>query len=79
VRRLTNRQVAVLAAVERLGNPSLPELRRELSGLDVSAIYRDIDMLERRGILVERGSPPRFVAVPRTRGAGVAGPLPAGD
>ena len=33
VRKLTNRQVAVLAAIERIGWPTLEELRRELSAL----------------------------------------------
>lgn len=67
--RLTDGQVAVLAAVERLGSPVLAELRRELRALDVGSIWAQIESLERRGLLAEHGSPPQFTAVPTGRGA----------
>jgi hypothetical protein len=47
-RRLTPIQVAVLAAVERLGNPTVPELARELDAMRPSEIVRVLDALERK-------------------------------
>ena len=47
----TNRQAAVLAAVERLGQPTRLELRAEMSALAPSAIARVLDALERRGLV----------------------------
>ena len=48
---LTNRQAAVLAAVERLGQPTMLELRAEMSALAPSAIARVLDALERRALV----------------------------
>ena len=73
MRRLTYRQVAVLAAIEPLGSPMLAHLRQELRALDVSVIYREIDALTRLGLVAEHGSPPRFAAVERDRDAQVPG------
>jgi DNA-binding MarR family transcriptional regulator len=67
--RLTDGQLAVLAAVERLGGPTLAELRRELRALDTGSIWGQIESLQRRGLLAEHGSPPQFTAVPTGRGA----------
>jgi Fe2+ or Zn2+ uptake regulation protein len=77
VRRLTNQQVAVLAAVERLGHPLLVDLRRDLSALGMSTIYRHIEALQRRGLVVEQGDPPRYAAVAQDRDADMLGSLPA--
>ena len=80
MRKLTDRQVAVLAAIERLGSPTLPELRGQLTALAPSVIYRVIEALERRGLVIERGyGAVRFVAVRRGYGAGVTGSVPAAD
>jgi hypothetical protein len=46
-RRLTVNQVVVLAAVERLGNPTVPELAWELDSMRPSEIVRVLDALER--------------------------------
>jgi DNA-binding MarR family transcriptional regulator len=75
-RRLTDGEVAVLAAIERLGSPLLADLRRDLRVLDVSAIWGHIESLERRGLVAEHGSPPRFTAVPTGRGADLRGRVP---
>jgi hypothetical protein len=48
-RPLTQRQTAVLAAVERFGEPTLPDLREEFPDLAPSEIYRVLESLERRG------------------------------
>jgi DNA-binding IclR family transcriptional regulator len=80
LRRLTDRQVAVLAAIERLGSPTLPELRAQLTALAPSATSRVVEALERRGLVAQRGyGAVRFVAVRRGHGAGVPGSVPAGD
>ena len=47
-RRLTANQVAVLAAVERLGNPTVPDLASELDAMRPSEIVRVLDALERK-------------------------------
>jgi hypothetical protein len=47
-RRLTANQVAVLAAVERLGDPTVPELAWELDAMRPSEIVRVLDALERK-------------------------------
>jgi len=52
--RLTARQGAVLETVERLGQPVMSELWRELPELVPSAIKQVLDVLERKG-LVESG------------------------
>jgi hypothetical protein len=47
--KLTVRQAAVLAAVERLGRPTLHDLREEFPGLMPSAIARVLEALRRMG------------------------------
>ena len=56
-RRLTDRQTAVLAAVERLGRPSMPELHREFPRLAPSAINRVLAALESKGLVACAGDP----------------------
>ena len=79
MRRLTNRQVAVLAAIERLGCPTLPELRLELPVLRQSEIAGCVAGLALRGLVAEAGEPPRFTAVPRDSRTGRRDSVPAGD
>jgi hypothetical protein len=55
VKRLTERQVAVLAAVERMGNPTIPELRRQFPSLTASAILSVIVALQQKGKVVTQG------------------------
>jgi hypothetical protein len=57
VRRLSDRQVAVLAAVERLGQPTLPDLRFEFPHVAPSAIYRTLQALEAKGFVASSGNP----------------------
>lgn len=45
-RRLTEKQVVVLAAVERLGFPTVPELAHELDAMTPSEIVRVLHALE---------------------------------
>src|SRR5262245_21054875 len=79
-RKLTNQQVAVLAAVERLGHPMLVDLRRDLSALGMSTIHRQIEALKRRGLVVEHGTPPRYAAqAPDSGGVDLLRSLPAWD
>ena len=54
--RLTDRQVAVLAAVERLGRPTLPELASEFPHLAPSAILKTLDALEVKGRVASSGA-----------------------
>jgi hypothetical protein len=54
-RRLTVNQVVVLAAVERLGSPTVPELGQELELMRPSEIVRVLDALERREKVVGSG------------------------
>jgi hypothetical protein len=56
VRKLTQRQTAVLAAVERLGRANMLELARELSGAP-SAIGRVLEALEERQLVGSSGDP----------------------
>lgn len=56
MRRLTDRQVAVLAAVERLGRPTLPDLRYEFPHLTPSAVLRVLDALEAKGYVRSSGN-----------------------
>lgn len=56
VRRLTDKQVAVLAAVERLGNPTVPELAYELDAMTPSEIVRVLDALEVKERVVATGA-----------------------
>lgn len=55
-RRLTNRQTAVLAAVERLGRCSVPDLGAQLPGMMPSAIAAVLAALERRGLIRHAGN-----------------------
>ena len=54
-RRLTDRQAAVLAAVERVGRPVMADLWREFPDLAPSAIKRVLDALERKGLVDHAG------------------------
>lgn len=56
-RRLTDRQAAVLAAVERLGRPSILELHDEFPALAPSAVARVLASLERKGLVARAGDP----------------------
>ncbi len=56
-RRLTDRQVAVLAAVERLGRPTIPELWDEFPALAPSEIYRVLKALIAKGYVEMSGNP----------------------
>ena len=55
VRKLTDRQIAVLAAIERLGRPTLPELRHDLPALTQSEITRVVAALVIRGLVARGG------------------------
>jgi hypothetical protein len=57
-RRLTDIQVAVLAAIERLGQPTLPELKREaFPHLNASSIGRVAGALHAKGKVGITGNP----------------------
>lgn len=56
-RRLTDRQAAVLAAVERLGDPSIPDLRDQFPDLAPSAVAKVLEALESRGLVERAGEP----------------------
>ena len=79
VRKLTNRQVAVLAAIERIGWPTLEELRRELSALAAREITLATDALVGRSLVAESGTPVRFTAVPRDSRTGQLGSVTAAE
>ena len=54
--RLTDRQVAVLAVLDRNGTPTtLPALRTDLPELSASVIARTLDALINRGLVASRG------------------------
>lgn len=55
-RRLTARQTAVLAAVERLGDPNMLELSAEIGGAP-SSIVKVLEALEDRGLIERWGQP----------------------
>jgi Fe2+ or Zn2+ uptake regulation protein len=55
LRRLTDRQIAVLAAVERLGAPTLPDLHFEFPHIAPSAVFRALDALETKGLVESSG------------------------
>ena len=56
-KRLTDRQVVVLSAVERLGEPTVPELARELSTLGTaSEVVRVLDALEAKRLVEATGN-----------------------
>lgn len=52
---LTDRQVAVLAAVERLGWPTVPDLRCESPHLAPSTVLRTLGALESNGLVESSG------------------------
>ena len=56
-RRLTDRQLIVLAALERLEAANLLELRYELPDLAPSEVARVLASLERRGLVGSAGDP----------------------
>ena len=53
--RLTDRQTAVLAAVERLGRPVMADLWEQFPELAPSAIKKVLDALEKKGLLSHAG------------------------
>jgi hypothetical protein len=55
VRRLTDRQTAVLAAVERVGRPVMADLWEQFPELAPSSIKSVLDALERRGLVRHSG------------------------
>jgi hypothetical protein len=55
-RRLTDRQVAVLAALERRGDATtVPELHRDFPQLKPAELVRVLDSLVRRGLVMWTG------------------------
>lgn len=61
-RRLTDRQAAVLAAVERRGRTTVGELGADFSGMASSALVKVLDRLQELGH-VERAGDPSLVYV----------------
>ena len=57
MRRLTARQAAVLDVVEKLGNPTVPQVAAEFRGLPPSAVLRVLRALERVGRVTSSGDP----------------------
>ena len=58
MKRLTDRQVAVLACVERLGGGTLPAIHTELrDGRAPSETRRVLGSLVARGLIVQTGNP----------------------
>jgi DNA-binding IclR family transcriptional regulator len=55
LRRLTDRQIGVLAAVERLGSPTLPDLHFEFPNLSASTVFRTLEALEAKGLIESSG------------------------
>ena len=55
--RLTDRQAAVLAAVERLGRPTMLDLRDEFPGLAPSAVHSVLEALRKKGLVDSSGDP----------------------
>lgn len=53
--KLTDRQTAVLAAVERLGQPVMADLWQEFPDLVPSAIKKVLDALEKKGLVGHAG------------------------
>ncbi len=53
--KLTDRQTAVLAAVERLGRPVMADLWREFPDLAPSGIKKVLDALEKKGLVEHAG------------------------
>jgi hypothetical protein len=56
-RRLTQRQAAVLAAVERLGRPNMLDLHDEFPDLAPSAVHTVLEALRTRGLIDSSGDP----------------------
>jgi hypothetical protein len=56
-RRLTERQTAVLAAVERLGRPNMLDLHSEFPDLAPSAVHTVLEALRTRGLIDSSGDP----------------------
>src|SRR4051794_9457971 len=56
-RRLTDRQAAVLAAVERLGRPAMADLWDAFPDLQPSAIKGVLDSLTKKGMVESSGDP----------------------
>lgn len=54
-RRLTDRQLAVLAAVERIGSPTIPELASQFADLPPSAVWSVVAALEKYGRVAGTG------------------------
>lgn len=54
-RKLTDRQAAVLAAVERRGRPVMADLWQDFPDLQPSAIKRVLESLEKRGLISHAG------------------------
>lgn len=79
MRKLTDRQVVVLAAVERLGSPTPDDLRQEVSALTASETSRVVNALVTRGLVAESGRPVRFSAVPRETREGRRDSVSASD
>lgn len=57
MKKLTARQTAVLATVERLGEPTIPDLKGQFPPLYPSEIWRVLCSLERRGLVAFSGNP----------------------
>jgi DNA-binding MarR family transcriptional regulator len=55
-RKLTPRQSAVLAALERRGTCVLPDLRADFPHLAPSVVLRVIDALQRKGLVSRAGN-----------------------
>ncbi len=55
-RRLTDRQLAVLAAIERLGKPTIPELAAQFPSLEISTIWAVVQALEKHGKVTITGN-----------------------
>ena len=55
MKRLTDRQIAVLAAVERFGSPNLPDLHFDFPQLAPSTVLRVLDALEGKGLIEPSG------------------------
>lgn len=58
-RRLSDKQVAILAALDRLGDATRLDLRAELPHLAPSEVRRVLGSLERRGLVVSEGDEER--------------------